>query len=140
MDERVKFSDSSSNGSRDSSEAVGCGLFDRSLNLITVRNVFSTFLLDFYAHYRLILHHLATVHNAAERQTTDRAVGIGCLCYSISGLKYFTTKSGDEMTLERADGRKRLWSEESPFEIATKRFEIDLMCQWKANRNPLVGY
>ena len=42
-------------------------------------------------HYRPILHRLATVHNAADRhtyrQTRDRAIRTGRLCYSINGLK-----------------------------------------------------
>ena len=36
------------------------------------RNVETTFLLDFYTPYRPIVHRLATIHNAANRQTTGR--------------------------------------------------------------------
>ena len=39
------------------------------------RNVDLTFLFDFYAHHRPILHRSATIHNAA-----DRAIGTGRLC------------------------------------------------------------
>ena len=35
--------------------------------------------------YTPILHRLATIHNAADRRRTDRAMGKGRLCYSISG-------------------------------------------------------
>ena len=38
-------------------------------------------------HYSPILHRLATMHNAADSQTTDRAIGKGRLCYGISGPK-----------------------------------------------------
>ena len=45
--------------------------------------------------HRPLLHHLPTIHNAAERQTdrqtTDKAIGIGHLCYSIGGLKTLPT-------------------------------------------------
>ena len=50
------------------------------------RNVVHTLLFDFYTHYRPILHCLATIQNAADRQT-DRAVEMGRLCYCIGGLK-----------------------------------------------------
>ena len=50
------------------------------------RNVDSTFLFDIYTRYLPILHRLATVHNAVDRQTTDRAIGIGRICSSIGGL------------------------------------------------------
>ena len=43
----------------------------------TNRNLVSTFLFDFYPHYTPILHRLAAIHNAADRQTTDRARAIG---------------------------------------------------------------
>ena len=33
-----------------------------------------------------ILHRFAPIHNVADRQTTDTAIGIGCICYSIGGL------------------------------------------------------
>ena len=46
-----------------------------------------SFLFDFYMPYRPILPRLATIHNAANRQTTERAIGIGRLCYSIGSLK-----------------------------------------------------
>ena len=45
-----------------------------------------TFPFDFCAHYRHILRHLVTIHNAADRQI-NRAIGIGRLCYSIGGLR-----------------------------------------------------
>ena len=32
------------------------------------------------------LHRLATLHNAEDRQTTDRSIGIGRLCYNIGAL------------------------------------------------------
>ena len=54
----------------------------------TNRNVVPTFLFEFYTHYRPILHRLATMHNAA-----DRAMEIGCLCYSIGGLKLLCSNS-----------------------------------------------
>ena len=41
------------------------------------RNLVPTFLFDFYANYMPILHRLATIHNAADRRQTDRAIGIG---------------------------------------------------------------
>ena len=40
---------------------------------------------DFYTHYMPILHHLAIMQNVADRETTDRLIGIGCLCTSIGG-------------------------------------------------------
>ena len=52
----------------------------------TNRNVVRTFLFDYNTHYRPILHRLAKIHNAADRQTADRAIRIGRLCYSIGGL------------------------------------------------------
>ena len=54
----------------------------------TNRNVVPTFLFDFKTHYRPNLHRLATIHNAADIQTTDRAIGVGRLCYSIDGSKW----------------------------------------------------
>ena len=43
-------------------------------------------LLNIDTHYRPILHRLAIIHNAADRQT-DRAMANGRLCYRIGGLK-----------------------------------------------------
>ena len=53
------------------------------------RKVDPTFLFDFYTHHTPILHRLAAMHNAADRQTDrqTRAVGIGRLCISIGGVK-----------------------------------------------------
>ena len=57
--------------------------------------------------YRPILHRLATIHNVTDKQTTDRAIGIGCLCYSISGLIIQTaynnnlTAASSSMSLSR---------------------------------------
>ena len=42
-----------------------------------------TILFDFHAQYRLNLHRLSTIHNAAD----VIEIGTGCLCYSIGGLK-----------------------------------------------------
>ena len=44
----------------------------------TNQNVDPTFLCDFCTQYRLILHRLAIIHNAA-----DRVIRMGCLCYSV---------------------------------------------------------
>ena len=52
----------------------------------TNRHLVPTFLFDLYTHYRPVLHRVATLHNAADRQT-DRSLAIGRLCYSIDGLK-----------------------------------------------------
>ena len=54
----------------------------------TNRNVDSIFQFDFYTHHnhKPILHRLATIHNTADRET-DKAIGIGRLCYSTGGLK-----------------------------------------------------
>ena len=53
-------------------------------------NVVPTFLFDFYTHYRVILHCLATGPQCTTRQTdrhaTDRAIGIGRLCHGTGRL------------------------------------------------------
>ena len=41
------------------------------------QNGIPTFLFDFYTHYRPNFHRLATIHNAAVRWQTNRAIGIG---------------------------------------------------------------
>ena len=55
------------------------------------QNVVSTFLCDFYTHYRPNLHRLGTIHNAVtdtqKNRYIDRAIGIGRICYSIGGPK-----------------------------------------------------
>ena len=61
------------------------GLGGRGLKNGTNQKVGSTFLFDFYAHYRPTLHRLATIHNAAEdRRQTDRSIAMSS---SIRGLK-----------------------------------------------------
>ena len=47
----------------------------------TNRNIVPTFLFEFYTHRGSILHRLATIHNAADRQPTDRAMGKDRRCY-----------------------------------------------------------
>ena len=51
------------------------------------KNVVPTSLFDFCIYCRSFLDSLATIHNAADRQT-DSAIGISRLCYSIGGLKF----------------------------------------------------
>ena len=47
----------------------------------------SKMVFDICTHNRPILHRLASLHNAADRRQTDRAIGLGRLCNSIAGLK-----------------------------------------------------
>ena len=51
------------------------------------RNVYSTFLFDFGSHDIHILHRLATMQNATDRQKTERTIGISRLCTSIDCQK-----------------------------------------------------
>ena len=59
------------------------------------RNVVHTLLFDVYTHYRPILHRLATIHNAVDRQ-----IEVGRLCYSIGGL---TTLSWSALQTEHSN-------------------------------------
>ena len=61
--------------------------FQTDLPPLINRNVVPAFLFDFYTHHRPTLHCSATIHNAADRQTTHSAIAVGRQSYSIGGLK-----------------------------------------------------
>ena len=60
------------------------------------------------------------------------------LCSAVSRLRLINRATSNTSSL--CSFPKFDLIEKSPFEIASKRLEMDLICQWGANRNPWAGY